>query len=175
MRFVGIALLAGVLLAPPAGAQKLDLKFDAIAARASEKAEVDLDSAMLKMAARFGLSKTDKDDKSPLGDLLGGVQEVHLRHYEFDKDGAWAAADLEPLRKQVSEAAGWSRIFNATKKEENAEVFLRNQAGKVSGCLILAVEPRELTVVYILGTLTVAQVRELVDSNAIGDLAAIGH
>ena len=47
MRYVVVTVLAGMMLAPFASAQKLELKLDAIAAKASDKAEVDLDGAIL--------------------------------------------------------------------------------------------------------------------------------
>ena len=175
MRFVVVTVLAGIMLAPFASAQKLELKFDAIAAKASDKAEVDLDGAILKLALPQVLSKKDKEGKSPVSDLLSGVQEIHVRHYEFAKAGSFSDQDLEPLRKQVSEGSGWSRIVNVKEKNETTEVFVQSQGGKVSSCLILAAEAKELSVVYLMGTLTVAQMKELVDSNVVYNLAALAE
>ena len=107
-----------------------------------------------------------------MGDLLSGVQEVHVRHYEFAKTGAWSDQDLEPLRKQVS-GSDWSRVVNVKEKDESAEVFVQSQGGKVGSCLILATEAKELSVVYLMGTLTLAQMKELVDSNIAYNLAAL--
>jgi hypothetical protein len=175
MRFVVVTALAGMMIAPLGSAQKLELKLDAIAAKASDKAELDLDGALLKLALPQGLSKKDKDGKTPAGDLLSGVQEIHVRHYEFEKAGTWSDQDLEPLRKQVSEGSGWSRVLNVKEKGESAEVFVLNQGGKVSSCLILAAEAKELSVVYLMGTLTLAQMKELVDSNVVYNLAALAE
>ena len=75
----------------------------------------------------------------------------------------------------MSEGSGWSRIVNVKEKNESAEVFVWNQGGKVGGCLILAGEAKELSVVYILGTLTVAQMKELVDSHIAYNLAALAE
>jgi hypothetical protein len=172
MRFVVVTVLAGMTLAPFAAAQKLELKLDAIAAMASGKAEVDLDGGLLKLATQSGLSKKDKDGKSPMGDLLSGVQEVHVRHYEFAKAGSYSDKDLEPLRKQVS-GSDWSRVVNVKEKDESTEVFVQSQGGKVGSCLILAAEAKELSVVYIMGTLTLAQMKELVDSHIAYNLAAL--
>lgn len=173
MKFVVVTLLAGMMLAPLASAQKLELKFDAIAAKASEKAEVDLDGALLKLALQHGLAKKDKEGKSPAGELLSGVQEIHVRNYEFEKEGSYSDKDLEPLRKQVSESSGWSRIVNVKEKSESTEVFVFSQGGKVGSCLILSAEAKELTVVYIMGTLTLAQMKELVNSNIAYNLAGL--
>ena len=173
MRFVVVPVLAAFLLAPAASAQKLELKLDAIAAKATQKAEVDLDGSILKLALPQVAAKKDKNGKSPIGDLLSGVEEIHVRSYEFDKAGAYSDKELEPLRKQVSEGSGWSRIVNVKDKNESAEVFVLNQGGKISSCLILAAEAKELAVVYIMGSFTVAQMKELVDSNVVYNLAAL--
>ncbi len=175
MKFFGIAVFAGLMFASLGSAQKLELKFDALAARASDKTELDLDGAILKLVLPQALAKKDKDGKSPVSDLLSGVQEIHLRNYEFDKAAAYPDKDLEPLRKQVSEGAGWSRILNVKEKNETTEVFVQSQGGKVSSCLILAAEAKELSVVYLMGTLTVAQMKELVDSNIAYNLAALAE
>ena len=177
MRFVLVAALAGMTLAPLASGQKLDLKFDGLAAKASQKAEVDLDGSILKLVMPQVLAKKEKekekDGKSPVADLLNGVQEVHVRHYEFDKAGAYSDTDLDSLHNQVSQGPGWSRIVNVKEKGENVEVFVQTVGDKATGCLILAAEAKELSVVYLMGTLTVAQMKELVDSKVAYNLASL--
>ena len=174
MRLAVIAALAGIMLTPAARAQKLELKFDALAAKASDKAEVDLDGALLRLAAQHGLSKKDPDGKAAAGDFLSDLKEVHVRHYEFAKASSYSDQDLAPLRKQVSEGAGWSRILNVKEKDETTEIFVLSQGGKVSSCLVLSAEATELSVVYIMGTLTLAQVKDLAHSGALHDLALAG-
>src|SRR2546421_302553 len=116
MRLVVTTALAGMMLAAAASAQKLELKFDALAGKASDKAEIDLDGALLRLAAQHG--------RPSGGDFLGDVKEVHVRHYEFDKAGSYSDQDLAPLRKQLSEGAGWSRILNVKEKDESTEIFV---------------------------------------------------
>ena len=79
--------IAMILSAPFAVAQKLNLQFDSIAAKAKEKAEVDLDGATLSLAG-----KADKK----LGALASALKEVHVRHYEFGEAGKYSEQDLEP-------------------------------------------------------------------------------
>jgi hypothetical protein len=166
MRLVVIAALAGMMCAPIAPAQKLELKFDALAAKASDKAEVDLDGALLRLATQHA--------KAEAGDFLGDLKELHVRHYQFDKAGSYSDQDLAPLRKQISESAGWSRILNVKEKDESTEVFVLSQAGKIGSCLIVSAEARQLSVVYVMGTLTLAQMRGLADSDTLHDLAMAG-
>jgi hypothetical protein len=175
MKFATVAVLAGMTFAPFAGAQKLELKFEALAAKASEKAEVDLDGSILRLVLPQVLSQKEKVGKTPVLDLLNGVQEVHLRNYEFPSAGAYSDKDLEPLRKQVSEGSGWSRIMNVKEKEDSVEVFVQLAGDKVTSCLVLAAERRELSVVYLMGTVTLAQTKELVESNVVHNLAALGQ
>jgi hypothetical protein len=160
MRFAVVTLLAGaMMLAAPASAQKLELKFDALAAKASDKAELDLDGGLLKLISA--------------GDGLSGIKAIHIRNYEFAQTGAYSDKDLEPLRKQVTEASGWSRVVNIKEKDENTEIFVSIQGGKISACLVLSAEARELTVVHLVGTLTLAQAKELADSDVLHGLTGM--
>jgi len=158
-------LFAGFLLALPASAQKLELKFDDLAAKASEKAEVDLDGALLKFAMQAADNdKKDEKDKKGLPGLLSGVKQIHVRHYEFDKAGVWSDKDVESVRKQVSGTPAWSRIVNIKDKGETCEIYVLMQGANLGGALILAAEEKEFTVVHVEGTMTLAEMKELVDS-----------
>jgi hypothetical protein len=167
-------LFAGILLVLPGHAQKLELKFDDLAAKASDKAEVDLDGALLKFAMQVADNdKKGEKDKKSLRGLLNGVQQIHVRHYEFDKAGAWSDRDLEPVRKQVSGVAGWSRIVNVKEKNESTEVYVLMQGNDLGGALILAAEEKEFTVVHVQGTMTLAEMKELVDSKIAYNLGSM--
>jgi hypothetical protein len=48
------------------------------------------------------------------------------------------------------------------------------QGGKVGSCLILSAEARQLSVVYLMGTLTLAQMKELAGSDTLHDLPLAG-
>jgi len=63
--------------------------------------------------------------------------------------------------------------MNVKGKDENTEIFVSIQGGNISGCLVLSAEARELTVVYLIGTLTLAQAKELSDSDFLHDLTGM--
>ncbi|MEO8369504.1 MAG: DUF4252 domain-containing protein [Candidatus Solibacter sp.] len=105
-------------------------------------------------------------------DILGGVQQIRVRHYEFDKAGAWSERDLDSVRKQVS-GASWSRIFNMKDQSETVEVYVQAQGANLGGALILAGEEREFTVVHIQGTMTLAEMKELIDTKAAFNLGGL--
>jgi hypothetical protein len=153
------------LLAAPLFAQKLDLKFDALAARASEKAEIDLDANLLHMFQRM----TGEPDH--LG-TLGGVRAVHVRSYTFDKDGAYSQKDLEALRAQVNGQPKWAKVVTQKEGDETTEIWAAADGDKLGGCLIIAAESRELSIVYLEGTLSLAQIKGFMEHDGIHGLLA---
>jgi hypothetical protein len=161
-RIFAVAALAFV----PAGAigQKLDLTLEAIASRASEKSEVDMDSASLAAAQKL-------TGKVPAN--LAGLTEVHVRAYEFAKAGAYSDQELDPIRKQVGPGSGWNRIVSVKDKSDTVEVYMFTAQGKAGGFLVLAGEPKELTVVHVVGDLTVEKLHEIVKSDIKYDLKSV--
>ncbi|HMD71210.1 MAG TPA: DUF4252 domain-containing protein [Bryobacteraceae bacterium] len=164
MRAASAIAIAMILSAPFAVAQKLNLQFDSLAARAKEKAEVDLDGAMLSQAAKM--------DKK-LGELAGAVKEVHVRHYEFGAAGAYSEADLEPLHKQTGAGSGWSRVVNVKDKDDHVEILAHFLDGKPAGLLVIAAEAKELSVVHIVGEIPLDKMSELVNSSIKYDMKGV--
>ena len=105
--------------------------------------------------------------------MLSGVKLIHVRHYEFDKEGAWSDRDPESVRKQVNGVAGWSRVVNVKEKNESTEVYVLMQGSNLGGALILAAEEKEFTVVHVEGTMTLAEMKELVDSKMALNMSGI--
>ncbi|MGP8244682.1 MAG: DUF4252 domain-containing protein [Bryobacteraceae bacterium] len=178
MKLTVAGLLAALTIAPIAMGQKLELKLDAVAAKASAKNEVDLDGAVLKMAlgkvAQIAGDDASKNAKlTTLQKALAGLEAVHVRNYEFAAPGAYSDKDLEPLRQQLGKDSGWSRIVNVQEKNESTEVFTLTHGDEVDGCLIVSAEPKELTVVHIAGAITTADMKELVNSNVKYDLSSL--
>jgi hypothetical protein len=152
----------GFVILLPLAAQEIKLppSFDRLAEKASEVVDVTLDSSMLQMASRF---LSDKDaDEVKAKKLVSGLKGIYVKSFEFDKAGEYDMADVEALRAQVRGPA-WSRIVGVRSKKngENAEVYLKNEGGQVTGLLIIAAEPKELTVVTINGSIDPAQLRDL--------------
>jgi hypothetical protein len=169
MKIAFVTVFAAALLPALAPAQKLELKLDAIAAQASEKNEVDLDGAILAAALKAARNGVAKDFKG----LPEGIKEVHVRNYEFARDGAYKQQDLEPLRRQLGEKSGWVRIVNVKESHETTEVYLHHKTGEIGGLLVLAAEARELTVLHIAGSIPEDKLSELVSSSVHFDLAKL--
>jgi hypothetical protein len=169
-------------MVPLAIGQKLDLKLDEIAGKASQKHEIDLDGPLLKtamanlpqLAAKH--TKPEKDGKPSeiqLPALLSSVTGVYVRNYSFDTPGAYSDAELDGIRKQVGDGSGWMRIVRMKEKNEATEVYLLSHGEEIAGALVLSAQPKELTVVHVTGAATMAQMKELVNSNVKYDLSAL--
>lgn len=158
-----LAWMALTVALVPAWGQKLEINFDNLAAKAHEKAEVDLDRPTMDMLLKNSGAKG-------LDGVLSGVEGVAVRNYEFDQAGAYSDADLEPLRKQVASGTGWSRIVNVKEGHESTEIYMFSQGDTPGGFLIISAEPKELTVVHVQGKIQLAQLQELVQSSVKFDL-----
>src|SRR5947209_10794789 len=78
---------------------KLPASLEALAARASETVEVNLDQRMLQLASRF-LDSKDEDDQEARR-IIQGLKAIYVRSYEFSKPGEYNPAELEPVRAQL--------------------------------------------------------------------------
>ena len=156
-------LLLWSSLAAALGAQPLQINLDQLASKASETVDVSLNGATLQFAAKFLDGKDSEEAK--VKKLLAGIEGIYVKSFEFKTEGAWSKADLERLRNQLRPPQ-WSRIVGVTSTEdgETAEVYVRSENNKMTGLAILAAEPKEFTVVNIVGSL---------DLNSLADLG--GH
>ena len=139
---------------------KLPASLDKLAAKAVESVDVSLDGALLKMATGFLSDK--KSDEAKVKGLVGGLRGIYVRSFEFDKEGQYSAEDVEAIRSQLR-APGWSKIVGVVSRKdgETTEVYLRTEGDHSTGLVILAAEPKELTVVNIAGTIDLNQLSDL--------------
>jgi hypothetical protein len=148
---------AAVALAAP---QQFQLNLDGLAAKASNAIDLSLSGATLRFAAKF-LDAHDPDE-AQIKKLIGGLQGIYIKHFEFKRDGEWTQADLDRVRNQLH-APEWDRIVGVKSAEEgsNAEIFLHIENGKNTGIAIVEAEPRELTVVNIVGPVDLEDLADL--------------
>jgi len=160
MRIVTIALAAALM---PLWAQeiKLPANLERLAAKADETVDVSLDGSMLRLAGRF-LSDKD-DDQAKTKKLLSGLQSISVRSFTFGREGQYDVADVNAVRAQV-QGPQWSRIVGVTSKKdgEHADVYFKDGGnGTLGGIVVICAEPRELTIVSIVGLLDPTQLADL--------------
>ena len=153
--WVGSLFLAVV---PLVYAQEAKLKIDhldKLAAKASEVSDVNLEGPLLQSASKF-FSKGGSDED--VMKLVSGLKGIYVRSFEFDREGAYSLTDLDIIRKQL-QAPGWVRIVNVQSKEdkESTEIYQMLSGEKIIGLAILSAEPKELTVVNIVGPVDLAK------------------
>ena len=133
------ASLALLALAATAGAQL------------PQGARLDLDS--LDRLAPLAAKAEKRTDKTP-----DGRGTVYVREFEFREAGAYREEDLAAVRAQVA-GPGWSQMLKTVDRDDPAGVetveiyvYTRKVGRRVrGGMLIIAAEPKELTVVNVAG------------------------
>jgi hypothetical protein len=163
-RGLALALVFTLGLAVPASAQdpaRLTLpNLDAIAKRAADTVDVTLDASLLQLAASF-MTGGDADETA-VRELLRGLKGIYVKSYEFDVDGAYSVADLEAVRAQLGRGS-WTRLVSVTSSKErsSSEVYAWVDQGVTNGLAIVSAEPRELTIVNIVGRIDLEKLRHL--------------
>src|SRR6201987_4270815 len=177
---IAAVLLAAVVVVAPAGAQNQPSPLllppaveKELAARASDVTEVTLGKNMLGFAAKF-MGK-DRDDEATK-QLIQNLHGIYVREYEFDKEGQYSMDHIDQLRKSF-ETPEWSRIVRERERKsgESTEVYVKQVNGESRGMFILAAEPRELTIVLILGPIRMDDLGKLRGLNGLGALGYVEH
>lgn len=154
-------IVAGVLGVPVLAAQdfKLPVNLDKLAERASESVDVTLDESMLQLASKF-LSKEDPDEVQ-VKKLVGKLKGVYVRSFEFEKEGQYSQSDVESIRVQLKPPQ-WVRIVGVRSlKGDNSEVYIHRNGDQIAGLMVIATEPKELTIVHIDGQINPEELSEL--------------
>jgi hypothetical protein len=169
-------VLGAIALAVPALAQNDQLPLPPavekeLAARTSNVTEVTLGKNMLGFAARF-MNGKDKDEAATR-QLIDGLEGIYVRSYEFDKEGQFSMEEIEQLRKYF-ETSEWSPIVRERERKtgETTDVMVKLVNGETRGMFILTAEPKELTIVLILGPIRMEDLGKL---KGIGGLGALGE
>ncbi|HVP33450.1 MAG TPA: DUF4252 domain-containing protein [Steroidobacteraceae bacterium] len=153
------ALGASVALAAPP-AQLVLPEFPELSARATESVNISLDPSLLSLAAGF-LDSSDPGDAATK-DLIGGLKGIYVRSYTFDQDFAYPLAQVDLVRKQLA-APAWQRLVevNSAREHTHVDIYVAVDRGVANGLAIIASEPREFTIVNIVGAIDLAKLHRL--------------
>jgi hypothetical protein len=147
------------LAASPTG-RLLIPDFTALAPAAADSVSITLDAPLLAFAARF-LDGGDPDQLA-VKEMIGGLQGIYVKSYTFKKAFAYPVADIEAVRKQLA-APGWQRIVQVRQSEEHTavDIYVCQVQQKPVGLAIIASEPREFTIVNIVGSIDLDKLHRL--------------
>jgi Domain of unknown function (DUF4252) len=130
--------------------------------KAAEVNDVTLDGPMLQFASKF--MKDGDSKEAQVKSLLKDLQGIYIKNFGFEHDNEYSAADVEVIRSQLKSPV-WVRMVESRSKHghEIDEIFLAKDGDKVIGLAIVLAEPKELTVVNIVGPIDLDKVGQLTD------------
>jgi hypothetical protein len=157
-----LAAGAGAAQTPAQATGRLRLdNLDRLAPKAAETINVNIDGGLIIFGCKL-LSDEDPEEKQ-VKEMCAGLEGVYVRGFEFGAEGQYAESDVEPLREQLR-GPGWSRLVDVETRGdglERAEVYAATAAGRVRGMAILFFDPKQLTVINIVGAIDLDKLRRL--------------
>jgi Domain of unknown function (DUF4252) len=162
MRMTDIAL-ACFLVPALACAQDARLKlpeFNSFAGKATESVNISLSPWLLRMAGAF-IDEKDADGAATKH-LLAGIKSIEIRSYQFAADFAYSAADIDGVRSQLAKP-GWSQLMQVHHREKNEDVdmYVMIENNVTKGFALIASQPREFTIINIVGSISVDDLPKL--------------
>ena len=164
-----LLLLLGSVITATAQNAKLELdQLDALANRASETVDVKLDEHLIQITSKlFG-----KDpDEAEIRDLLKKLKGIYVKSFSFAKENEYSPAEIESVLAQLR-TGGWSKIVGVTSKKEgeNVDVYVMSVGDQVSGLAVVCLDPKEITIVNVVGPIDLDKLSELEGSFGVPDL-----
>jgi hypothetical protein len=170
LKFAAVMLLlcGGAAISAHAQGARLQIdQLDSLANRASETVDVRLDERLMATTAKIFSGKDDEDIK----EILKGLKGIYVKSFEFEKEGQYSPADVESVMSQLR-SGGWSKIVGVTSKKggDNVEVYLMMQGDQIQGLAVISAEPKEFTVVNLVGPVNLEKLSKLEGQFGVPDL-----
>jgi Domain of unknown function (DUF4252) len=157
-----VALVALPALASAADPGRLQLPdFSALSKKATQSVDISLDPSLLRIASGAINSDTNGNGAA-VNDLIQGIKGIYVRSYTFDKPGEYSKADVKAVQAQLL-APGWQPIVSThdLKQGSNVDIYVLRIGKRTDGIAIVAAQPRELTIVNIVGSIDLAKLAQL--------------
>jgi hypothetical protein len=157
---VVLTLLAPALAWAAPNPRLLIPEFGGLAQKATESVAITLDPTMLGMAARF-LDGNDPQDAATK-EVIKGLHGIYVRSFTFDKDAAYQQSDIDAVRSQLS-APGWNRLVQTRSRKTgaNVDIYIMIDNNQAVGLALIASEPRQFTIVNIVGAIDLDKLHKL--------------
>jgi hypothetical protein len=143
---------------------KLQLSnLDKLSDKAARVTDVTLDGSLLQFAVTL-IQKIDAEDQdvAQLQNIIKNLKGIYIKSFEFDGASEYSKADVEAIRSQMT-SPRWTKIVQSVEKRRNEydEIYLLKNGDRVAGVVILVAEPKELTVVNLVGDVPVDKIASL--------------
>jgi hypothetical protein len=163
-----LILLGGGAITAWAQGPRLQIdQLDVLANKASETVDVKLDERLMATTAKFFSGKDDADIK----EALKGIKGIYVKSFTFEKEGEFSQVEVDSVMSQLR-GSTWSKILTVKSKKggENVEVYLNMVGDQISGLAVLSIEPKEFTVVNIVGLIDLEKLSKLEGQFGVPDL-----
>jgi hypothetical protein len=165
-----LLLFVGSNVTTRAQSPKLEMnQLDVLANKASETVDVKLDERLMQTTAKF-FSGKDPDD-AEIKEVLKGIKGIYVKSFTFEKEGEYSQVEVESVMSQLR-GSSWSKILTVKSRKdgENIEVYLNMVGDQITGLAVLSIEPKELTVVNIVGPIDLEKLSKLEGQFGVPDL-----
>jgi hypothetical protein len=149
--FIATLVCAGIPALGAAQSLQLNLPlFASLQQKAAQSVDITIGSLALGIMSR--LMDEDDQDTAAMKHLIQGLKSVQVRNYRFATDFTYSKADIDAVRSQLS-APAWTQLAQVhdEKKGEDVDVYVALDDHKVTGFTVIASEPREFTIINIVG------------------------
>ncbi len=120
---------------------------DKFAQGAKNASEVTLDKNMIGLAGGMVGNSDDPHAKA----LIGKMDSVLVRNYEYDAPGKYRMDDVEQIRKRL-DGGGWSHLVKEHSATESTDICVKTDAeGRMSEMVIIDAEPKDLSFIHLRG------------------------
>jgi Domain of unknown function (DUF4252) len=163
-----LLLLLGSMMTAQAQGPKLQLdQLDLLANKSSETVDVKLDERLMATTAKIFSSKDDAEIK----EVLKGIKGIYVKSFAFEKEGEYSQVEVDYVMSQLR-GSTWSKILavKSRKDNQNVEVYLNIVADQITGLAVVSIEPKEFTVVNIVGPIDLDKLSKLEGQFGVPDL-----
>ncbi|MGH8169355.1 MAG: DUF4252 domain-containing protein [Steroidobacteraceae bacterium] len=157
------ALLAFPALAVAAEPGRLQLPdLSALSKIATQSVDISLDPSLLHLAAGVIGSGSGDNNAAAVNDLIKGIRGIYVRSYTFGRPGEYSKSDVKALQAQLL-TPGWQPVVSThdLKQGSDVDIYLLRNGDHTEGVAIIAAQPRQLTIVNIVGSIDLAKLAQL--------------
>ena len=171
LKVLPVLLLWLVGTAVNANAQNAKLQLDqldVLANRASNTVDIKLDERLIQTTSKW-LGKDP--DEAEIKELLKHLKGIYVKSFSFEKENEYLPAEIDSVLSQLR-TGGWNKIVGVTSKKEgeNVDVYVLQLSDQISGLAVVCVNPKEFTVVNVVGPIDLEKLTQLEGSFGVPDL-----
>ena len=126
--------------------------FHALQREATDSVNISLDPWLIRGAS--ALMGDNDPDSVAMKRLLTGIESIQIRSFEFATDFVYPTAAIDVIRQQLTDP-GWTRMVQVhnRKDRQDVDIYLKMEQNRAGGFALIASEPRQLTIINIVGSM----------------------